>query len=507
MGIVGVATRVAAGLLLASVPFAAGLVAVGHAPPAHVEIAGQDVSVRPVLGQDTSRLFNGALVRPQHQQLAGKHVGVDVDADFNRLAPTDKRTRKYLVGLWENPLPAIDLIASAARRHLLLWGAGGFVAGGLAVAAVLGLGWQRRRRLAGYSPEQAEFVARHNRRLRYTLVVAGVVGALVLDVLAAQVWLHDDHRTPVANPVFNGTPLEGTQVTGLLADVVPFLSVLRPQSTFYDHVSRNLEEVVRAQPELAGEDQEVVFVVADDFEDVNGMARQVGLTGKLIDADFVALTGDLTFAGKQLETYVLDTIDYYTGDRPIYFAPGLHDTHTIVDAARARGWQVADGTTTEIGGVRLLTAADPRISTVGNLGTADKLRDPNLDVDGFVAATIERACTDRPDFVLLHDHLLGQLIAETGCVDTAVVDGRSFDFVGPQEVPTDTGPPATELTLGSAGGHVDTKPNPGIIENPARFAIVYADPEHHRARYAVVTVRPDASVTVTPPVPITTPYG
>ncbi|WP_296605749.1 hypothetical protein [Nocardioides sp.] len=164
-----VARTVALTALLVTVPFATALVAIGYAPPAHVQVAGQQVSVRPVLGQDTSRLFQGALVRTQHQRLAGKAVGVDIDADWNRLVPSDKPTRRYLAGLWENPRPAIHLIGATARRHLLLWGIGGFVAGALAVGAVVGLSWQRRRRLASYSPEQAELVARHNRRLRLTL--------------------------------------------------------------------------------------------------------------------------------------------------------------------------------------------------------------------------------------------------------------------------------------------------------------------------------------------------
>ena len=52
--------------LFATVPFACALVALRVAPPAHVEIAGQPVAVKPVLGQDTSRLQSGALVRPEH---------------------------------------------------------------------------------------------------------------------------------------------------------------------------------------------------------------------------------------------------------------------------------------------------------------------------------------------------------------------------------------------------------------------------------------------------------
>ena len=85
-----------------------------------------------------------------------------------------------------------------------------------------------------------------------------------------------------------------------------------------------------------------------------------------------------------------------------------------------------------------------------------------------------------------------------------MLDGRSYDFLGAQQVQTPTGQ-TTELTLGSAGGHVDTKPDPGIIQHPARFAILYVDPDRDQARYAVVTVDPDASVDITAPVPFGAP--
>ncbi len=62
-------------------------------------------------------------------------------------------------------------------------------------------------------------------------------------------------------------------------------------------------------------------------------------------------------------------------------------------------------------GLTLLTAADPRISTIGDFGTGDVLRDPDVDVDTFVANTTREACATRPDFVILHDHLLGHVVA------------------------------------------------------------------------------------------------
>ena len=80
-------------VLVVAFPFSCALVAVAYAPPAHIEVAGQSVSVKPVLGQDTSRLLGGALVRRDHAhiEVIGKNIGVDVDADWNRLIPSDKK--------------------------------------------------------------------------------------------------------------------------------------------------------------------------------------------------------------------------------------------------------------------------------------------------------------------------------------------------------------------------------------------------------------------------------
>ena len=89
----------------------------------------------------------------------------------------------------------------------------------------------------------------------------------------------------------------------------------------------------------------------------------------------------------------------------------------------------------------------------------------------------------------------------------AVLDGRSYQFLGPRRVATTDGGHAYELTNGSAGGHVSTDPDPGNIQHPARFVILTYSPSHQRTGYAVVTVFPDASVTVTSRTPLHTPYA
>ena len=137
----------------------------------------------------------------------------------------------------------------------------------------------------------------------------------------------------------------------------------------------------------------------------------------------------------------------------------------------------------------------------------DVLRDPDVDIDRFITDTTDEACATRPDFVILHDHLLGQEIAASGCQRVAVLDGRSYEFLGPRRVATSDGGHAYELTNGSAGGHVSTEPDPGNIQHPARFAILTYTPSRQRAAYAVVTVFPDASVTVSPKAGLHTPYA
>jgi hypothetical protein len=495
--------------LFVTVPPASALVALHVAPPAQVEIAGQDVSVKPVLGQDTSRLQNGALVRPEHTRLpvVGIDVGVDVSADWNRLIPSDKQTRQYLVALWDDPAPEIARIRAAARTYVIEWGLVGLLTGAVAVGAAALAVRERRTRLARYTPEQAALVSAHNRRLRVAVTAVAASLALAVDAAGLVVFLHRDHHVVASSPLFAGTTLEGTEVNGLMAEVLPFLSILRPKDTFYDTVAQHLQDAVNARPGLRKHGDETVFVMAEDFEDVNGMARQVGLAARLVDADFIALSGDLTFAGKPVESYLIDTVDYYSDNRPVWFAPGLHDTQAIVQAAAARGWHVADGTTQQAAGVTLLAAPDPRVSLIGDFGVGDVLRDPAIDLDTFLADTTREACDTRPDFVLLHDHILGQYVARTGCAKVAVLDGRSYQFLGPRRVTTSTGDTAYELTTGSAGGHVSTEPDPGDLQHPARFVVIRYQPGHHRTTYAVVTVAPDASVTVTPPIDLRVAYA
>ena len=488
-------------LLLLLTPVAGAVVAGHLAPPAQVLVAGQTVHVKPVIGRTTTELQGGAIVRPEHAHVGvgplGIDVGLDLGLDLNRLIPQDKQTRAYLGQLLDDPAPAMAEIRRATRAYVVRWAALGFA--GVAAVEVTGLLLvvQRRRRLAALSPDVARAVAAHNVRLRRTVAAACALVVVVLLAGAVRVLAGHEDKTVIGSPFFNGTALAGTQVNGLAAEVVPFLSVLEPHSAFYDEVSDNLDEAL-AGTDLRVGDDDVLFITAEDLEDVNGMARIIGRAAKLTGADFIGYSGDLTFAGKPVESYLLDTIDYYSGDVPVEFAPGLHDTDAIVQAATTRGWRVADGSTHDVAGISLLSLADPRISTVGDFGVGTVQREEGVDVPQFLEDATAEACATHPDVVLLHDHLLGARLATTGCQQVVVIDGRSFRRIGPQVRTTAEGHSTLEYTMGSAGGHVDTTPNPGVIQHPATFEAFSLDPGTGDLHVSVVTVRPNGSVQVSP---------
>ena len=124
-------------------------------------------------------------------------------------------------------------------------------------------------------------------------------------------WRHDDQHVVVSSPVFAGTNLEGTEVNGLAAEVLPFLSILRPRSTFYDTAATTSPPPWPTGRRSSAPATRSSMVLAEDFEDVNGMARQVGLAADLVDA----LPGDHRrpdLAGLAVETYIVDTVDFYS---------------------------------------------------------------------------------------------------------------------------------------------------------------------------------------------------
>lgn len=487
-------------LVAATFPFAVSATAVQFGPPEHIEIAGQDVAIKPVIGKNTSDL-DGVVVRPDHKTLLGKDIGLSIHTNINNFLPQNKQERAYLTQLWQDPKPEIERIKDAANDYMLLRGGGGLVAGMLLEAGVLITIGHQRRKAGALTEVNRELIHTHNSgRNKAEAVVAGAV-LLGVYAVSLQTLGHQDHYDVHPHPQLNGTALAGTEINGLAGSVIPVaVALLSPeQANFYENATANLEAAIANTPSLQERsDDEVVYVTADDFEGVSGMAKLFGAAAKAINADGQIYSGDWTFGGSSMESYILDYPTYYSGHLPLRTAAGLHDTDTILQAEASRDdITVADNKTHNYDGLEQLILNDPRISTIGRFGTADIQRDPESTVDDFITNAVKEVCETRPDLMVLHDYKLAdRIINQTqlqNCPLPLVIDGRSYNMLGQRTHTVANGNTTIEFTNGSAGGHTNTNPNLGIIQNPATITVVKINKTLGTVTFVPITIRPDGT--------------
>lgn len=493
-------------LVATTFPFAVSATAVQFGPPEHIEIAGQDVAVKPVIGKNTSDL-DGAVVRPDHKTLFGKDIGLSVHTNINNLLPQSKQERTYLAQLWQDPKPEIERIKDAANDYMLLWGGGGLAAGALLEAGALATIGRQRHKARALTEANRELIRTHNSGRNKA--EAAIAGAVLLGVYAVglQTLGHQDHYDVRPHPQLNGTALAGTEVNGLAGRVIPVaVALLNPdQANFYERATANLESAIANTPALQERnDDEVVYVVADDIEGVGGMAKLFGAAARAIHADGLIYTGDWTFGGSSMESYILDYPTYYSGHLPLRTAAGPHDTDTILQAEASRDdITVADNKTHTYDGLDQLILNDPRISTIGRFGTADIQRDPEATIDDFIANAVKEICETRPDLLALHDYKLADHIISQAqlqnCPLPLVIDGRSYNTLGQRTHSVANGNSTIEFTNGSAGGHTNTDPNLGIIQNPATLTVVKINKTLGTVTFVPITIKPDGTNVIDEP--------
>jgi hypothetical protein len=146
-------------------------------------------------------------VRSDHAEVPvlGIDVGVDISADSNRLIPSDKQTRRYLVALWDDPAPEIDRIGAAARIYHIEWSLIGILAGSVAVG---GTAVAVRERLRGWPVTR---LTRRHSSVPTTGACATVTVtllALLVESLGASLLPHQEHHAVRSSPGLDGTTLE-----------------------------------------------------------------------------------------------------------------------------------------------------------------------------------------------------------------------------------------------------------------------------------------------------------
>ncbi len=450
-------------------------------------------------------------------------------------------------GIFHDPGPAIDeyvgLVQSELREELV----GSFVVltlgGGL---LILGLSY-----LVAVEPTSSP-----RRRGRLGLAIALALVATT-SMGAAQVLGSDGRRGPTTG-VYPLDVLDGTLAAGATTDS-PVIRALTSGALAKAKVLVERQEAAEAAYRSAAEadlqaqrslmtgprDGETAIIMQSDMHCNTTMIRLqtqvVDLLHEQHGDDVPALmgiTGDLTTNGTAAEGTCIGKERAVMGDGPVAAVTGNHESDVSTEQMADSGMTVLDGSTQEIGGVRVLGDGDPSRSELfgasrlrGEEGQADlgaRLREEAAGADG----------EDRPDLVLVHEAYAAQAFlgvdsvnrllttndasataapddGEDGVDDVAagaVFYGHWHRSIEPRVLWNSDGTWTLLMELDTSGGAVDT-PTINNFSTPwtkpqqeASFPVVFLDEETRLVTgYQIYRFETSGEVVVQPRVEVGTP--
>jgi hypothetical protein len=494
---------------------AAGIAAVEYGPPAVIgnfPVADATTTVKLHNGGDAIHYDVGLGVQitvPRHLSILGKQVGIEARSSIanvtltNSAGAIDTNKIKLIGQTGSNIKPEIKKVERAAVAHYEKLG---FAAVAAVICAeslfFIGRTLYRRalaRRTAVAQAAISGFLQRPAAAFRLLVATAALV--LVGNAVYTALPLSNRHDRVVPDPVFIGTALQGSQLKGPLKFVVdavaPQISdIIENRNRFYQLASDNQRAAFKARygmSELAHPAGAARIVFADDFQGVSGMEQLVGQAARMSDVSMIVVGGDTSFSGTEWETPSVDTLRYYAGKVPIFANLGRHDTPAIAKLMHHADITVADGQIHTVAGVTMLGANDPYVAPSFGIGGVDRLRDRSVTQDTLIADMIAKACKEHPTVFTVHDRVIGDAVAKTGCA-RIVLTGREYDIQRPISYTSGLGT-TVELISGSTGGHGSGDgPEITVPHNNATFQVltvkknsggILADEIH--------TLHPDAS--------------
>ena len=406
--------------------------------------------------------------------------------------------------LFSAPQAQVDQVVDGMSKEILSrWALAICIISGVVVAAAFILGPVR---LAGIGRAFAgkELIG----IVLVTILVLASVGTAVLT-----------RPQPLdADPAFDGTPLEGAQVTGRLGGVIDtaFKAVKdfsEDNDAFYDEVLANLRSqwgtrpltgnwsdrgmVPPADADRSGNAQAQplsadvsTFVFGSDLHCNIGMARVVGAVARMSQADAYIDGGDVTMTGTSAENYCLDVLDDELPDQlPRMIVKGNHDSTETTDHARIKGWKVLNDSTAGMSGVTFFGGPDPRRTV---FGSGPQL-ETDLTADQYAQKLSTEACASDFDIMLIHDARIGAPSLRNGCAEYSL-SGHWHKRVGPETLGS-----GVRYISSTTGGALANALTPGPLKMDAELSILRVDNRTKRPiDVQIVTVSPDKKVTIEP---------
>jgi hypothetical protein len=482
--------------------------------PARVEIAGSDTRIWLELGRNYDQVsFSGILTgtRQTSRSVFGEPLGVRADLDLDTselITPSGQFSVNVLpayIQAYSDPAQLVHDMRHALIVHIVVFTVLGLLAG----LAVYGLwhaylGWRRgydRRRWPDTSVHRLVRAYRAPERaaLRYAAIAAVVL--VVIGAIPSAARQPQPATTVVGDSIFDGTPLAGIKVQGVLRPA--FIAVesyietyFERTNTFYDQLRDNLDAHLAGDPvELPGvhgdnvDDDIVQLGFVTDRHCNIGMDRVIVALLQHYDVHTLVSGGDDAFSGSfGFESACTRNLADRTDQAGIddIFVGGNHDSPATMADEVDQGITTLTGKIVEHDGLQFLGSPDPRTSRYGEGIVPPSRAAQDAVLAKQAKAIAETACDATGSIiVVLHGPLAGRDAMRSGCGHiTIALDGHLHRQVGPTPIPLQDGATGYQFVGASSGG----APGEGVIDQ-SFAAQLTVGPLHHDAVVNIVSVR------------------
>ena len=293
-------------------------------------------------------------------------------------------------------------------------------------------------------------------RTRRERAKIGVAGILVLGMTCTVAWVQLAESDSAGGPeegnyalavldetLADGSTTDSPVLLALLGGALNKAQVLVERQEQQERDYRDLAEqgLIDQAPLMTGpRDGEVAVMMQSDMHCNTTMIRlqsQIFSTlrerfGEAVPS-LLAITGDLTTNGTAAEGVCVRDEAAITDGGPIAAVTGNHESDVSEQQMDEAGMTVLDGSTEEIGGVRVLGDGDPSRSELFG-ETRPRGEETQAGLGERLAA--EAADGDRPDLVLVHEAYAAQAFLDIESVD-ALMQSEPESLTEPPDDPAD----------------------------------------------------------------------